>query len=76
MKKKEEPEEEEDEPEEEGEPDEDEDEDEEVEEIQIAGTLYYTSNNMNGAIYGVDVYGEPGTCCGQFINGVPHFNGP
>ena len=51
-----------------------EEDEEEVEEIQIRETPYYTSNRINGAIYDVDEDGEPGTWCGRFVNGVPHFN--
>jgi hypothetical protein len=53
---------------------EDEEEAEEVEEIQINGTLYYTTDKINGNIYSADLCGEPASYCGHFVNGQPHFD--
>ena len=63
-----------DEEEEEEEADDEEEEAEEVEEVNIGGVVYYTSDVTNGAIYRADDYGEPAGHCGDFVDGKPRFS--
>lgn len=46
-----------------------------VEEVTIDGKLFYTTNTINGDIYGSDENGEPGEKVGVFVSGSPLFFG-
>ena len=53
---------------------EEEEEGESVFEVEIDGTMYYTTNTMNGDIYEADENGDPGDKVGEFVSGQPLFS--
>jgi hypothetical protein len=46
-----------------------------LQEVTIDGKLFYTTNTINGDIYGSDENGEPGEKVGVFVSGSPLFFG-
>ena len=57
-------------------PEEEEEEEEEegVFEIDVEGVSYYTTNEMNGDLYTIDVNGDPEDMVGKLVNGEAEFN--
>jgi hypothetical protein len=51
----------------------DDEDEEEVEEVTIEGKMYYTTNKVDGLIYGIDEDGEISVEVGRFSKGKPKF---
>ena len=53
---------------------EDDEEEEGVFEIEVDGVSYYTTDEMNGELYTIDVNGDPENAVGKLVNGEAVFN--